>query len=191
MYEIERYTRTNTLATAAFLEFSRPSTRDQASSSWPRRCRSTARASIAAPTMAASLPARARRPSWREHWECLCPTCGKELQPVPTRESKPLIPTSVYAVNKRDQEELCLIVGAAYGVSPLRFASSTCTARDRRSRTPTRVSPRFSRRDCSTGSRRSSSRMVSRPVTSFTSMTSSKGSCSLSTPIVLRVTRST
>ena len=33
------------------------------------------------------------------------------------RETKqPLIPTSVYAISKRDHEELCLVVGAAYGV---------------------------------------------------------------------------
>ena len=39
-----------------------------------------------------------------------------ELRPVPTTEAKPLIPTSVYAISKRDHEELCLVVGAAYGV---------------------------------------------------------------------------
>ena len=54
-------------------------------------------------------------------WECCAPTAaGSSADP---RESKPLIPTSVYAVTKRDHEELCLVVGAAYGVSTvaLRF----------------------------------------------------------------------
>jgi dTDP-L-rhamnose 4-epimerase len=48
---------------------------------------------------------------------------GKFLEPVPTKEDKPLNPTSVYAINKRDQEEMCLSVGAAYGISTtaLRF----------------------------------------------------------------------
>ena len=56
-------------------------------------------------------------------WECSVSACGRELQPIPTSEAKPLIPTSVYAVSKRDHEELCLVVGAAYGVSTvaLRF----------------------------------------------------------------------
>jgi dTDP-L-rhamnose 4-epimerase len=49
-------------------------------------------------------------------WECVCPECRAELTPVPTRESKPLIPTSVYAITKRDHEELCHVVGLAYGV---------------------------------------------------------------------------
>jgi dTDP-L-rhamnose 4-epimerase len=36
--------------------------------------------------------------------------------PRPTSEEKPLAPTSVYAVNKRDQEEMCVAVGRAYGI---------------------------------------------------------------------------
>jgi dTDP-L-rhamnose 4-epimerase len=45
------------------------------------------------------------------------------LEPVPTPEDKPLRPTSIYAINKRDQEEMCLCVGAAYGIptTALRF----------------------------------------------------------------------
>ena len=41
---------------------------------------------------------------------------GALLTPAPTPESKPLQPTSVYAVTKRDHEELFLTVGAAYGI---------------------------------------------------------------------------
>jgi dTDP-L-rhamnose 4-epimerase len=41
---------------------------------------------------------------------------GGPLEPEPTSEAKPLRPTSVYAVNKRDHEELFLSVGAAYGI---------------------------------------------------------------------------
>lgn len=49
-------------------------------------------------------------------WEMRCPACGTSAVPVPTDEDKPLCPTSVYAVTKRDQEELCLSVGRAYGI---------------------------------------------------------------------------
>jgi len=57
------------------------------------------------------------------NWECTCPSCGAQLAPVGTRETKPLIPTSVYAVTKRDHEELCLVVGRAYAIDSvaLRF----------------------------------------------------------------------
>ncbi len=52
----------------------------------------------------------------KKDWELHCPTCGEALTPIPTPESKPLATNSVYAVTKRDQEELCLSVGRAYGL---------------------------------------------------------------------------
>jgi dTDP-L-rhamnose 4-epimerase len=38
---------------------------------------------------------------------------GETLAPMPTREDKPLQPTSIYAINKRDHEEMFLTVGRA------------------------------------------------------------------------------
>ena len=49
------------------------------------------------------------------HWDVVGED-GGPLEPEPTAETKPLRPTSVYAVGKRDHEELFLSVGAAYGV---------------------------------------------------------------------------
>jgi dTDP-L-rhamnose 4-epimerase len=49
-------------------------------------------------------------------WEALCPQCGKDLQPVPTDESKPLQATSIYALSKKDQEEMVLLFGRTYQV---------------------------------------------------------------------------
>ncbi len=49
-------------------------------------------------------------------WEMHCPRCQATVKAMPTSETKPLIPTSVYAVNKRDQEELCLSVGRSYNI---------------------------------------------------------------------------
>jgi len=51
-----------------------------------------------------------------KRWEVLCPDCGAELTPVPTAESKPLQCTSVYALSKKDQEEICLLYGRTYGL---------------------------------------------------------------------------
>ena len=50
-------------------------------------------------------------------WEMFCPGCGTPCLPAPTPETKPLFPTSIYAVNKRDHEEMFLSVGDAYGIS--------------------------------------------------------------------------
>jgi len=49
-------------------------------------------------------------------WEVQCPTCQSPLKSLPTDEAKPLFPTSVYATNKRDQEEMFCEVGTAYGI---------------------------------------------------------------------------
>jgi dTDP-L-rhamnose 4-epimerase len=48
---------------------------------------------------------------------------GEALRPVPTPESKPSSCESIYALNKRDQEEYCLLFGRVYGlpVVALRF----------------------------------------------------------------------
>jgi dTDP-L-rhamnose 4-epimerase len=51
----------------------------------------------------------------RREWE-LCDARGRPLKPIPTPETKPLAPTSVYAVTKRDHEELFVSVGAAYRI---------------------------------------------------------------------------
>jgi dTDP-L-rhamnose 4-epimerase len=47
-------------------------------------------------------------------WEVRCPVCAAELRPLPTNEDKPLYPTSIYAINKRDHEEMALAFGHAY-----------------------------------------------------------------------------
>ena len=52
----------------------------------------------------------------RREWEPRCPDCAEPMDPVPTREDAPLRPTSVYGITKRDQEELVLVLGRAYGL---------------------------------------------------------------------------
>ncbi|MGD8794933.1 MAG: NAD-dependent epimerase/dehydratase family protein, partial [Anaerolineae bacterium] len=49
-------------------------------------------------------------------WEMRCPHCEREVQPLPTDEDKPLYPTSIYAITKRDHEEMFLSTGVAYGI---------------------------------------------------------------------------
>ena len=49
-------------------------------------------------------------------WETLCPNCGEALVPVATREDKPLECTSIYALSKKDQEEMTLLFGRTYHI---------------------------------------------------------------------------
>ena len=150
MYEIERYVRDNTYATAVFLE--RLVARE------PRPSRLVVASSMSiygegeyecdVHGRVAPHP-RPEEQLLARNWECVCPECGRELMPVGTSEQKPLIPTSVYAITKRDHEELSLVVGGAYGIPDGGVcASSTSTARGRLFRIRTPASRRSSRPAC-------------------------------------------
>ena len=49
-------------------------------------------------------------------WETHCPTCDQPVKPDTTKEDKPLQCTSVYALSKKDQEEMTLLFGRTYGI---------------------------------------------------------------------------
>jgi dTDP-L-rhamnose 4-epimerase len=49
-------------------------------------------------------------------WEMKCPHCDRDVAAAPTDEDKPLYPTSIYAITKRDHEEMFLSTGYAYGI---------------------------------------------------------------------------
>ena len=49
-------------------------------------------------------------------WETTCPNCEETLTPVPTSEDKPLQCTSIYALSKKDQEEMTLLFSRVYGI---------------------------------------------------------------------------
>jgi dTDP-L-rhamnose 4-epimerase len=49
-------------------------------------------------------------------WEVPCASCGADLEPVPTPESKTASIASVYAATKKHQEDLFIAFGRAYGI---------------------------------------------------------------------------
>ena len=117
MYEIERYTRSNTMATATFLQ------QLLTGSERPQRLVVASSMSIygegeyKCSTHGHVAPGpRAEEQLLARQWEVPCPDCGEALAPVGTREQKPVIPTSIYAITKRDHEELCLVAGSSYGI---------------------------------------------------------------------------
>ena len=71
----------------------------------------------------ANPPVRTNAQLRSGRWDMQCTLCEGTLKPVPTNEQKPGALNSVYALSKRDQEELCLIYGRTYGipVTALRF----------------------------------------------------------------------
>lgn len=117
MYEIDRYVRQNTQATATFLE-EVVKARDGISRLVVASSMSIyGEGEYACPTHGRVAPGpRPESQLGGRDWEVRCPECGTHVSPAGTRETKPLIPTSVYAITKRDHEELSLVVGAAYGI---------------------------------------------------------------------------
>jgi dTDP-L-rhamnose 4-epimerase len=71
----------------------------------------------------AAPPIRSIAQLKRGEWDLHCPECNGVLKPLPTAEDKPSEINSMYALSKRDQEDLCLIYGRTYGlpVTALRF----------------------------------------------------------------------
>lgn len=57
------------------------------------------------------------------NWELNCPNCQKRVNPIPTDEKKPQNCTSIYALTKKEQEKMCLLIGKTYGINTtaLRF----------------------------------------------------------------------
>ena len=125
MYEIERYTSVNAIGAAVVLEE-------------VLERRDAIRKLLVASSMSIYGEGQYRNPRTGEtglapwlrpesqlasrRWELLDED-GTPLEPEPTAETKTLRPTSIYAITKRDHEEMFLAVGAAYGISAvaLRF----------------------------------------------------------------------
>jgi dTDP-L-rhamnose 4-epimerase len=59
---------------------------------------------------------RSERQLRMQDWVVKCPNCGKDAKMAPTKEIKPLQPTSIYAISKKDQEEMSLAIGRSYGI---------------------------------------------------------------------------
>jgi dTDP-L-rhamnose 4-epimerase len=117
-YQIARYTATNVLGTAMLLDIL-------------ANDKHSVRKLIIASSMSIYGEGLYRRPSdgqtvtpqLREEaqlragdFEIRDPKTGEVLEPVPTPEGKPLFCTSIYALNKRNQEEYGLLFGRTYGV---------------------------------------------------------------------------
>ncbi len=117
MYRIADYTATNTLGTANLLQAildtkAHPEKLVVASSMsiYGEGEYSCTECGDVAP------PTRTVQQLQEKGWELSCPTCGRSLTPIPTRESKRLDCSSIYALSKKDQEEMVLLFGRTYDI---------------------------------------------------------------------------
>jgi dTDP-L-rhamnose 4-epimerase len=114
MYEIAEYTSVNTVGTAAVLEAisEHPVERLVVASSMSVYGEGLYVGPNRTPVASAE---RTRQRLEAGLWEP-CGVDGEPLTPVPTPETKPPSLSSVYALNKFDQERLCLVFGQAYRI---------------------------------------------------------------------------
>ena len=114
MYQIAEYTSVNNLGTAVLLE---------------RLVKSSVRKLIVASSMSVygeglyvtpdgqpyASACRSSTQLKAHEWEMVTPD-GQPLRPIPTPETKQPSLASIYALSKYDQEQMCLVVGRAYGI---------------------------------------------------------------------------
>ncbi len=117
MYEIASYMETNTQGTANLLQAMLDSRRDFEKLIVASSMSIYGEGKYRCAEHGEMAPApRALEQLRKKRWETECPECGAELAPVATDEAKPLQCTSIYALSKKDQEEMCLLYGRTYGV---------------------------------------------------------------------------
>ena len=117
MYQISKYTKTNILGTANILDILADSKHNvkklivaASMSSYGEGSYKCEECGVVTPKL------RPEEQLKNKGWEPKCPTCGKTLKPIPTPETKYQDCNSIYAQNKKDQEEMCHIIGRAYGI---------------------------------------------------------------------------
>jgi dTDP-L-rhamnose 4-epimerase len=116
MYEIEHYTDVNNRGTALLLEalIEQPVQRLMVASSMSVYGEGLYRQPGANGVKYCEPSLRSREQLSRASWEVR--NSDGVLEPVATPETKRVVPASVYALSKYDQEQLCLMFGAAYNI---------------------------------------------------------------------------
>ena len=117
MYQIQRYVHANTLGTANLLDLL-VNTEHQVkkllvASSMSIYGEGSYRCPSCGPMHASLRPDTQLQ---QGDFEVHCPKCDAILQPTGTTETKPPESTSIYAITKRDQEEMVLATGKTYGI---------------------------------------------------------------------------
>jgi dTDP-L-rhamnose 4-epimerase len=115
MYQVAHYTEVNNLGTAVLLEalIKRPVSRLIVASSM-----SLYGEGLYVDSDGKTWTGVGRTPEQlrAKEWELKSPA-GQPLLPIPTPESKHPSVASIYALGKFDQEKMCLLIGAAYGIA--------------------------------------------------------------------------
>ncbi len=122
MYEIRRYTEANVLGSANLLDILANEKHEVERLIVASSMSIYGEGKYLCPKCGVVYPKlRSDEQLMERQWEMRCPHCGEEASPLPTDEDKPLFPSSIYAITKRDQEEMFLCFGRAYGIPTVAF----------------------------------------------------------------------
>lgn len=118
MYEIIKYTRVNELGTATLLDLIVNKHREHIKKIIVAASMSEYGEGLYMCQKCGKIkpPLRVESELKSKQWELKCPNCNKYLIPISTNEDVSLNCNSIYAINKRVQEDMVLTVGKAYGI---------------------------------------------------------------------------
>lgn len=117
MYQIQRYVNENVLGTAALLNILANEEHDvkklvvaSSMSTYGEGCYKCKKCGLVEPKL------RTEQQMSKKDWEVRCQSCNAFVKPIPTPETKTQDINSIYALTKKDQENMCLLIGKAYGI---------------------------------------------------------------------------
>lgn len=117
MYEIEHYVKVNSLGTALFLDILANKKHNVkkiiVAASMSSYGEGTYRCDKCGEVRP---PLRSKEQLAKKDFSVYCPNCSKLVNPVPTREDVKQNCNSIYAINKKNQEEMILNIGKAYDI---------------------------------------------------------------------------
>lgn len=118
MYEIEKYTRVNTYGTAVLLDLIVNKHRNHIKKLVVAASMSEYGEGLYTCKNCGDVKAQLRSEIQlkRKQWEARCPNCSAIIAPIRTGEETPLSSSSIYAINKKDQEEMCILIGKSFGI---------------------------------------------------------------------------
>ncbi len=117
-YQIERYMSVNTMGTALLLDLIVNNNLKIEKLIVAASMSSYGEGAYVCPSCGPVSPElRSEEQMARGEWELRCPRCATVLEPIPTAESKPQHINSIYALSKKDQEDMVLNIGRTYQLS--------------------------------------------------------------------------
>jgi dTDP-L-rhamnose 4-epimerase len=117
MYQIDKYVDVNILGTARFLDLLVNEDHEVKKVVVASSMSTYGEGAYECDTCGMVFPSlRSVEQLQKNDWEMKCPNCGKNVKSVPTNEEKPQDCTSIYALTKKEQEKMSLLIGETYGI---------------------------------------------------------------------------